>query len=40
LRQANRLLSSGKRLTKQDLITIEATDILASRVFKEGIPDC
>lgn len=40
LRQANRLLSSGKRLTKQDLITIEAEDILASRVFKEGVPDC
>ncbi|MEA5619829.1 AAA family ATPase [Cronbergia sp. UHCC 0137] len=40
LRQANRLLSSGKLLNKQDLITIEAVDILASRVFKEGVPDC
>ncbi|MFH7025749.1 MAG: AAA family ATPase [Heteroscytonema crispum UTEX LB 1556] len=40
LRQANRLLSSGKNLTKQDLITIEAADILASRVFREGVPDC
>ncbi|WP_353932828.1 AAA family ATPase [Okeanomitos corallinicola TIOX110] len=40
LRQANRLLSSGKKLNKQDLITIEAIDILASRVFKEGVPDC
>jgi probable Rubsico expression protein CbbX len=40
LRQANRLLSSGKRLNKQDLITIEAADILASRVFREGVPDC
>ncbi|MBD2387957.1 AAA family ATPase [Cylindrospermum sp. FACHB-282] len=40
LRQANRLLGSGKRLTKQDLITIEAEDILASRVFQEGVPDC
>jgi len=40
LRQANRLLSSGKRLAKQDLITIAAADILASRVFKEGVPDC
>jgi probable Rubsico expression protein CbbX len=40
LRQANRLLISGKKLTKQDLITIEAVDILASRVFKEGVPDC
>jgi len=39
LRQANRLLSHGKRLTKEDLITIEAVDILASRVFQEGIPD-
>lgn len=40
LRQANRLLSSGKKLNKQDLITIEAVDILASRVFREGVPDC
>ncbi|MGA7953555.1 MAG: AAA family ATPase [Gloeobacterales cyanobacterium] len=40
LRQANRLLSKGKTLTKQDLITIEAEDILASRVFREGVPDC
>ncbi|MGM3307270.1 AAA family ATPase [Anabaena sp. WFMT] len=40
LRQANRLLSSGKKLNKQDLITIEAIDILASRVFREGVPDC
>ncbi|NET00255.1 MAG: AAA family ATPase [Sphaerospermopsis sp. SIO1G1] len=40
LRQANRLLSSGKKLNKQDLITIEAADILASRVFQEGVPDC
>jgi hypothetical protein len=24
----------------QDLITIEAVDILASRVFREGVPDC
>jgi len=41
LRQANRLLGMGSnRVTKQDLITIEAADILASRVFKEGVPDC
>ncbi|MBD2139126.1 AAA family ATPase [Anabaena sp. FACHB-1237] len=40
LRQANRLLSSGRKLNKQDLITIEAADILASRVFREGVPDC
>jgi probable Rubsico expression protein CbbX len=41
LRQANRLLMMrDRKVTKQDLITIEAQDILASRVFKEGIPDC
>lgn len=40
LRQANRLFSSsGKALTKIDLMTIEAEDILASRVFQEGQPD-
>jgi probable Rubsico expression protein CbbX len=40
LRQANRLFSmrSGK-LSKIDLMTIEAEDILASRVFAEGMPD-
>ncbi|ADE16471.1 CbbX protein [Nitrosococcus halophilus Nc 4] len=37
LRQANRLFASrSSKLTKLDLITIEAEDILASRVFKEG----
>ena len=37
LRQANRLFAnSGKKLTKHDLMTIEAEDILASRIFKEG----
>ena len=37
LRQANRLFaSSGKKLTKLDLMTLEAEDILASRVFSEG----
>jgi probable Rubsico expression protein CbbX len=40
LRQASRLLNSGKKINKQDLITIEAVDILASRVFREGVPDC
>ncbi|NNF95330.1 MAG: AAA family ATPase, partial [Halobacteria archaeon] len=36
LRQANRLFAnSGKKLTKHDLMTIEAEDILASRIFKE-----
>ena len=37
LRQANRLFAnSDKKLTKHDLMTIEAEDILASRIFKEG----
>ncbi len=37
LRQANRLFASAKKtVTKIDLMTIEAEDILASRVFKEG----
>lgn len=37
LRQANRLFAnSSKNLTKHDLMTIEAEDILASRIFKEG----
>jgi probable Rubsico expression protein CbbX len=40
LRQANRLFAgSEKRLTKADLMTIEAEDVLASRVFREGRPD-
>ena len=37
LRQANRLFASAsKSLNKTDLITLEAEDILASRVFLEG----
>lgn len=37
LRQANRLFAkSSKSLTKIDLMTLEAEDFLASRVFKEG----
>ena len=37
LRQANRLFAgSDKKLTKLDLMTLEADDILASRVFSEG----
>jgi probable Rubsico expression protein CbbX len=37
LRQANRLFTHGdRRVTKKELLTIEAEDILASRVFKEG----
>ena len=40
LRQANRLFaSSGHKLTKRDLMTLEAEDILASRVFREGALD-
>ncbi len=35
LRQANRLFVKGKGLTKIDLMTIEAEDILASRVFEQ-----
>ena len=40
LRQANRLF--GRRaepMTREDLMTLEAEDILASRVFQEGRPD-
>jgi probable Rubsico expression protein CbbX len=33
LRQANRLVSTVKRVSSDDLMTIEAVDILASRVF-------
>ena len=37
LRQANRLFAdAGKAVTKLDLMTIHAEDILASRVFQEG----
>lgn len=40
LRQANRLFAmSGRQLTKKDLVTLEAEEILASRVFKDGLPD-
>jgi probable Rubsico expression protein CbbX len=37
LRQANRLFASARPVTADDLITIEAEDILASRVFSGGI---
>jgi probable Rubsico expression protein CbbX len=37
LRQANRLFANPTReLTRQDLVTIEKEDLLASRVFQEG----
>lgn len=40
LRQANRLFGNrSKTLSKIDLMTLEAEDILASRVFKEGALD-
>lgn len=40
LRQANRLFADTKKAVKKiDLMTIEAEDILASRVFKEGALD-
>ena len=40
LRQANRLFAStGKNLTKIDLMTLQEEDILASRVFQEGALD-
>jgi probable Rubsico expression protein CbbX len=39
LRQANRLFAKGGKVSKTDLMTIEAEDILASRVFTEDLPD-
>ncbi len=40
LRQANRLFAGGgKGLAKRDLMTIEAVDIRASRVFTEAVGD-
>ena len=40
LRQANRLFADPKKkLSRTDLITIEADDVLASRVFNEGRTD-
>lgn len=39
LRQANRLFIKGGRISKVDLMTIEAEDILASRVFDEDLPE-
>ncbi|MDX2288747.1 MAG: CbbX protein [Hyphomicrobiaceae bacterium] len=37
LRQANRLFGSGQKVTVDDLMTIEAEDIRASRVFSGGL---
>ncbi len=39
LRQANRLFAKGGRISRVDLMTIEAEDILASRVFTEDLPE-
>lgn len=39
LRQANRLFNRGGRVSKVDLMTLEAEDILNSRVFRDGAPD-
>lgn len=39
LRQANRLFARGGSVSKLDLMTIEAEDILASSVFAEKSPD-
>lgn len=39
LRQANRLFAKGGKVSKADLMTIEAEDILASRVFTEESAD-
>ncbi|GAC1520286.1 MAG: CbbX protein [Ktedonobacteraceae bacterium] len=39
LRQANRLFARGGRISKTDLMTIEAEDVLASSVFTEEMPD-
>ncbi len=38
LRQANRLFAKGGVLTRDELMTIEADDIRASRVFTDGSP--
>jgi probable Rubsico expression protein CbbX len=39
LRQANRLFAKGGRISKTDLMTIEAEDILAGRIFSEELPN-
>ena len=39
LRQANRLVDRGGKISKVDVVTIEAEDILASRVFTGEVPD-
>jgi probable Rubsico expression protein CbbX len=39
LRQANRLVDEGGTLTRDNLMRIEASDLLKSRVFANGLPD-
>ncbi len=39
LRQANRLFARGGKISRTDLMTIEAEDFQASRVFNEEMPD-
>lgn len=39
LRQANRLFAAGRNVSVDDLMTIEADDIRASRVFSGGLDD-
>jgi len=39
LRHANRLFDKGGKISRIDLMTIEAEDILASRIFSENLPD-
>jgi probable Rubsico expression protein CbbX len=39
MRQANRLFARGGNISKADLVTIEAEDILVSRVFSKEIAD-
>jgi probable Rubsico expression protein CbbX len=39
LRQANRLFARGGKVSKTDLMTIEAEDVLASRVFAEDMTE-
>src|SRR5262249_12674003 len=39
LRKANRILAKGGNISKADLMTIEAEDVLASRVFTESAPE-
>jgi len=39
MRQATRLFDSNRKLTRQDLVTIEAEDILRSSVFSEAEHD-